>query len=61
MKYEVINGFYDADKHRIIEKDEKIELDNSKAKQLMAKGLVTGIPTDAEAETEEKTEKKAKK
>lgn len=69
MKYRVINGFYDADEHRIIEKNEKIDLDNSKANMLMAKSLVRGIPEEslkdsavaAEEENEAKAEKKTKK
>lgn len=59
MKYTVINGFYDADKRRIIEKDEKIELDNSKAKQLIAKGLVIKMAKEDQKAEEEAAKKAA--
>ena len=64
MKYKVINGFYDADKRRIIEKDEKIELDDSKAKALIAKGLVAKMAKKdqkAEEEAAKKAEEEAAK
>lgn len=40
MKIRVINGFYDADNHRIIEKNETIDFDEAKAKKLIALKLV---------------------
>ena len=39
----VINGFYDADKRRIIEKDELLDVDEKKAKKLIALGLAVEI------------------
>lgn len=40
MKIRVINGFYDADNHRIIEKNEAIDFDEAKSKKLIALKLV---------------------
>ena len=40
MKIRVINGFYDADLLRIVEKDETKDFDEAKAKRLIALKLV---------------------
>ena len=42
MNIIVINGFYDADKRRIIEKSETLETDDKKARELIAFGDVRG-------------------
>lgn len=39
MKVKVINGFYDADLRRIVEKDETQDFADEKAKKYIAKGL----------------------
>ena len=39
MNIRVINGFYDADKRRIIEKSEFADYDDKRAKELIALGL----------------------
>ena len=75
MKIRVINGFYDVDKHRIIEKDEVANYGDSRAKELISLGLAIKATEgaaeavideeaaikDAPETPEEKTEKKAKK
>ena len=43
MKIRVINGFLDRDKGRIIEKDETANLDENKAKKLIALGLAVEL------------------
>lgn len=43
MNIRVINGFYDADKRRIIEKSETLETDDKKARELIALGLAAEI------------------
>lgn len=40
MKVKVINGYYDADLFRIVEKDEIKDFDEAKAKKLIALGHV---------------------
>lgn len=74
MKIRVINGFYDADNHRIIEKNETIDFDEAKAKKLIALKLVveetlkdmaeeekeSEAENESEAETKKTTAKKKK-
>ena len=43
MKITVINGFYDADKRRIIEKSETLDLDDKKASKLISLGLAAEV------------------
>lgn len=55
MRVRVINGYLDRDKGRIIEKDEKAVLDESKAKELIALGLAVELEeTPAPAAQEKK-------
>ena len=60
MKIRVINGFYDADLLRIVEKDETKDFDEAKAKRLIALKLVVEDEKKAEAETEKATARKKK-
>lgn len=60
MKVRVINGFYDADLLRIVEKDEIKDFDEAKAKKLNALKLVVEEKKKAEAETEKATARKKK-
>lgn len=43
MIIKVVNGFYDYDKNRIIEKDEIIEAADKKAEELISKGLAVEV------------------
>lgn len=53
----VINGFYDADKRRIIEKDEIVNVDEKKAKKLIALGLAVEIKEPAKEEPKKVSKK----
>ena len=48
MKIKVKNGFYDADKRRIIEKSETLDADDKKASNLISLGLAAKIEEPAE-------------
>ena len=61
MKVKVINGFLDRDKGRIIEKDETVDLDENKAKELITLGLVTKISKKEENAAKKAAEEAAQK
>ena len=60
MKVRAINGFYDADLLRIVEKDEIKDFDEAKAKRLIALKLVVEEKKKAEAGTKKATAEKKK-
>ena len=47
MRLRVVNGFYDAEKGRIIEKNEIIEASDKEAAKLLARKLVIEAPEKA--------------
>lgn len=58
MNIRVINGFYDADKRRIIEKSEFADYDDKRAKELIALGLAVKV-TKKEIEETKKAAQEA--
>lgn len=69
MNIRVINGFYDADKRRIIEKSEFADYDDKRAKELIALGLAVKVTKkeidkakkDADDKDKKAAEEQAKK
>lgn len=61
MNIRVINGFYDADKRRIIEKSEFADYDDKRAKELIALGLAVKVTKKEIDKAKKAADDKAKK